>query len=117
VRYILMAHTDDAAMKALPPEAFATAMQSFIAFTAALAESGVLLAAEQLQPVDTATTVRVRDEQTLLTDGPHADVAEGFGGFWVVEAADLDTALKHAADCPAAAFGSVEVRSLVEMGR
>jgi hypothetical protein len=115
MRYILMSHVDGTAMQGMPPEQFATTMQAFIAFTTALAESGALLAAEQLQPVDTATTVRVRDEQVLLTDGPHADLTEGFGGFWLVEAPDLDTALKYAADCPGAAFGSVEVRPLADM--
>lgn len=76
----------------------------------------MLRAAEQLQPADTATTVRVRDGELLLNDGPYADVVETFGGFWIVEAPDLDTVLKYAQDCPAAALGSVEVRPLVELG-
>jgi len=90
-------------------------MGRFVAFTQALAESGVLRGAEHLQPADTATTVRVRDGELLLTDGPHADVVESFGGFWIVEAPDLDTVLKYAADCPATDLGSVEVRLLVEL--
>jgi hypothetical protein len=117
MRYMLMSHVDGTALKALPPDTFAEVSASFVAFTTALAESGVLRGAEHLHPVDTATTVRVRDDETLLTDGPHADVTEAFGGFWIVEVPDLDTALKHAVDCPAARFGAVEVRSLIEMGR
>jgi hypothetical protein len=52
----------------------------------------------------------------LLTDGPYADVTEFFGGYWIVETSDLDTALKYAEDCPASRLGSVEVRALVELG-
>ncbi|MGX2995221.1 YciI family protein [Streptomyces sp. JNUCC 64] len=116
MRYILMSHVDDSALTELAPEEFQAAMERFVGFTTALAESGVLRGAEQLQPADTATTVRNRQGDVLLTDGPYAELAESFGGFWIVEAADLDTALKYAADCPAADFGSVEVRSLAELG-
>lgn len=57
-----------------------------------------------------------RNGETVLTDGPFADVAEVFGGFWIIEAPDLDTALKHAGDCPATELGSVEVRPIIELG-
>ena len=70
---------------------------------------------EQLQPVETATTVRVRDGETLLTDGPFVDAKEHLGGFLLIEAADLDAALELAARIPAARMGvAVEVRPLVE---
>jgi hypothetical protein len=69
----------------------------------------------QLQPVDTATTVRVRDGETLFTDGPFMDAKEHLGGFFLVEADDLDAALELAARVPAARMGgAVEVRPLVE---
>lgn len=116
MRYILMSNIDHSALGALPPADVQATMDQFVAFTRALAESGVLRAAEQLQPADTATTVRVRGDELLLTDGPYADVVEAFGGFWIVEAPDLDTVLKYAEDCPAAGLGSVEVRPLVELG-
>ncbi|MEO3859852.1 YciI family protein [Acrocarpospora sp. B8E8] len=116
MRYMLMSNIDPRLMGALSPEEFQATMDRFVAFTRALAESGVLRAAEQLQPADTATTVRLRDGDLLLTDGPYAEVSEYFGGFWIIEAPDLDTALKHSQDCPAATLGSVEVRSLVELG-
>ncbi len=75
---------------------------------------GVVDGAE-LQPVETATTVRVADGQTLTTDGPFADTKEVFGGFYMVEADDLDAALEIAARIPAARLGgSVEVRPVVE---
>jgi hypothetical protein len=70
---------------------------------------------EQLQPVETATTVRVQNGETLLTDGPFIDAKEHLGGFLVIEADDLDAALEIAASIPAARMGgAVEVRPLVE---
>ncbi len=60
--------------------------------------------------------MRVRDGEVLLTDGPFAELPEHFGGFWIEEAPDLDTALKYAQDCPAASLGSVEVRAVRERG-
>jgi hypothetical protein len=69
----------------------------------------------QLQPVETATTVRVHDGQTLTTDGPFADTQEVFGGYYLFELDNLDAALQIAANIPAARMGgSVEVRALVE---
>ena len=116
MRYLLMSNIDPTIVGAMAPEVHEATMQRFISFTQALAESGMLRAAEQLHSADTATTVRVRDERLLLTDGPYADVAEFFGGYWIVETPDLDAALKYAQDCPASVLGSVEVRALVELG-
>ncbi len=72
----------------------------------------------QLQPVQTATTVRVASDETLITDGPFADTKEVFGGYYLLEADDLDAAIEIAARIPAARLGgSVEVRPLVELPR
>jgi hypothetical protein len=81
----------------------------------ALGRSPEVVGGEQLQPVETATTVRVEDGETLLTDGPFVDAKEHLGGFCLVEADDLDVALEIAARVPAARMGgAVEVRPLVE---
>jgi hypothetical protein len=81
----------------------------------AIGQSPGVIGGEQLQPVETATTVRVRDGETLLTDGPFVDAKEHLGGYCVVEADDLDAALEIAARIPAARMGgAVEVRPLVE---
>ncbi|GAA3204796.1 YciI family protein [Nonomuraea helvata] len=75
-----------------------------------------MLGGERLQPAETATTVRVQDGEMLVTDGPFADTKEIFGGFYIVEAGDLDEALELAARIPATRLGgSVEVRPLVEL--
>ncbi len=85
------------------------------AATGAMARAGVLLDCAPLQPPAAATTVRVRDGETLLTDGPAAEIKEHFGGYTLVECADLDEALKWAATLPAAHVGKVEVRPAVQV--
>ena len=85
------------------------------AATGAMERAGVLLDCAPLQPPAAATTVRVRDGETLLTDGPAAEIKEHFGGFTLVECADLDEALKWAALVPTASDGRVEVRPVVQV--
>jgi hypothetical protein len=80
-----------------------------------IGQSPAVVGGEQLQPVETATTVRVRNGQTLLTDGPFVDAKEHLGGYYLVDADDLDAALEIAARIPAARMGgAVEVRPLLE---
>ena len=78
-----------------------------------MAKAGVLFDSAPLEPVSAATTVRVRDGETLLTDGPFAEIKEQLGGYFILDCADLDDAIKWAATIPAARFGSVEVRPIM----
>ncbi|HXD16587.1 MAG TPA: YciI family protein [Vicinamibacterales bacterium] len=78
-------------------------------------ESGLLVAAEALQPVETATTVRVRNGKVAITDGPFAETKEQLAGFYLVEARDLNEALQIAAKIPPAREGSVEVRPVRQL--
>jgi hypothetical protein len=78
-----------------------------------MAEAGVLIDCAPLHPATASTTVRVRDERTLLTDGPAAEIKEQFGGYTLVDCADLDDALRWAATLPAARVGAVEVRPVI----
>jgi hypothetical protein len=78
-------------------------------------QSGVLVAAEALQPVDTATTVRVRNGKVAITDGPFAETKEQLAGFYLIEARDLNEALQIAAKIPPAREGSVEVRPVRQL--
>jgi hypothetical protein len=81
----------------------------------AIGRSPAVIGGDQLQPIETATTVRVEDGQTLLTDGPFVDAKEHLGGYLVVDADDLDAALEIAARIPAARMGgAIEVRPVVE---
>jgi hypothetical protein len=83
-------------------------------YTKMLRDEGHFLAGEALQPTSTATTVRVREGQTLTTDGPFAETKEALGGFYLIEARDLDEALRLGGACPGAKWGSIEVRPIVE---
>lgn len=84
-------------------------------FAAGLHQSGRLLAAEPLHPAETATTVRVRNGQVTMTDGPFAETKELLAGFYLVDAKDLNEALRIAADIPPARNGSIEVRPVREL--
>jgi hypothetical protein len=104
------------ANKPLPEPGTGEARQLLAAWTSAtsqMAEAGVLIDCGPLQPPSASTTVSVRDGETLLTDGPAAEIKEHFGGFTLIECADLDEALKWAARVPTGSDGRVEVRPLV----
>ena len=104
------------ANKPLPEPGTGEAQQLLAAWTSAtsqMAVAGVLIDCGPLQPPSASTTVSVRDGETLLTDGPAAEIKEHFGGFTLIECADLDEALKWAARVPTASDGRVEVRPLV----
>ena len=88
-------------------------MQDYMAFTKDVQEKRVMVAGDALQPVATATTVRVRGGKTETTDGPFAETKEQLGGFYAVNVADLDEACAWAAKIPAAKTGSIEVRPIM----
>lgn len=96
------------------PDAGMAEIADYDLFTKHVRDRGVLRAGEALHPSTTATTVRVRDGQTLTTDGPFAETKEVLGGLYIVEAADLDEAITYAAMIPGARHGSVEVRPVVD---
>src|ERR671921_924299 len=83
-------------------------------FGEAAGKAGVMLGGDGLQPVATATTVRVRDGERLLTDGPYAETKEQLGGFYLLECKDLDDALNWAAQIPEAKTGAIEVRPIMD---
>jgi hypothetical protein len=89
--------------------------EAYAASTQAMAQAGVLISCAPLQPPEATTTVRVRDGEILLTDGPAAEIKEQFGGYTLVECENLDEALKWAATIPPAADGQVEVRPVIQV--
>jgi hypothetical protein len=90
-------------------------MQAYAAFTEHARATGAYLGGEALEPTETATTVRVRDGQTLTTDGPFAETKEALGGYYLVDAKNLDEAIDLAARIPGAANGSIEIRPIWEI--
>jgi hypothetical protein len=113
-KYLLLIYQDEATLPATP-EAFAAMAEEYGAYTNAIAAEGLLRAGEALEPTPAATTVRVRDGRTLVTDGPFAETKEALGGFYMIECDDLDTALSAAARIPGARTGAIEVRPIVPM--
>jgi hypothetical protein len=95
---------------------FTEMLGEFQSATAAMADAGVLVDSSPLQPPQTATTVRVRNGEMQLSDGPFAEIKEQLGGYYILDCADLDMALRYAATIPSAKYGSVEVRPLMVMG-
>ena len=111
MKYLLQNYRDDAIAQRLSEDERKALVGEY---RAVFDEPGVI-GGEALQPGDTATTVRVRNGETLLTDGPFVDAKEHLGGFVLVEADDLDAALDIAARLPAARMAAVEVRPVMEM--
>ena len=97
------------------PEEDAQVMEAYNNFSREIVEAGAMRAGEALHEAKTATSVRVRDGQTLVTDGPFAETKEELGGFYIVEAANLDEAIKWAAKIPGAVRGTIEVRPIWEI--
>ena len=93
---------------------FQAMMADFAAFSEKAKTDGVFCGGEGLQGIETATSLRVRGGKVETMDGPFAETREHLGGFYLIEAADLDAALRFAAEIPAARYGSVEVRPVME---
>jgi hypothetical protein len=120
MKYLLTIYADESRYATMTPEDSAALMQAYGAFGQEAQAAGVMLGGEGLQPTATATTVRVRDGETLLTDGPFAETREQLGGYYLLDCADLDEANRWAAKIPDAAGGAVEVRPVMDyeaMGR
>jgi hypothetical protein len=111
MKYALLIYTDESAWGDYTPGESAEMMAAYGRFGEEAGDR--ILAGDGLQPTATATTVRVRDGERLLTDGPFAETREQLGGFYVIEAGSLDEALDWAAKIPGALTGSVEVRPVI----
>jgi hypothetical protein len=112
MQYLLMIYQSEAEYDKIDAATNKKILEEYGAFTQGIIQSGNFKAADRLQPTTTATTVRVRDGKTLTTDGPFAETREQLGGYYLVEAKDLDTALAIAARIPSARYGSIEVRPI-----
>lgn len=117
MKYVILIHESAAEWNQRNDPAQASAYWgAYTAYGQALAEAGILRGCAGLQPPATATTLRLKDGQRLIQDGPFADTKEQLGGFYSIDVADLDAALEWAARCPAMQFGGlVEVRPEIVM--
>ena len=114
MRYLCLIYDQESAVAALPRAESDAMMQGYRAFTRETQAAGQYVAGEALHPVHTATTVRVRNGTLSTTDGPFAETREQLGGFYLIEARDLNEAIRIAARIPSAATGCVEVRPVVD---
>ena len=114
MKYMLLIYDNEQAWARLSEAEQRRIYGEYMQFTEDIKASRNYLAGAQLQPVATATSVRVRDGKDLITDGPFTETHEQLGGYYLVEAKDLDEATKIAARIPSASFGTIEVRPVVE---
>jgi hypothetical protein len=115
MRYLLLIYTEERT-EATPEDAMAAELEGYNAFGKEIQDRGLFEAGEALHPTAAATTVRVRDGQTVTTDGPFAETKEALGGFYLIKAKDLDEAIEVAAKIPGAKHGSIEVRPIFDFG-
>lgn len=116
MRYLLLIYGPQWDRSAVAPEQMQAIMDEWTDYTADLVRRGVTEGGEALEPTSTATTVRVRDGQTLTTDGPFAETNEVLGGYYVIKCDNLDQAIEIAAKCPGARDGSIELRPITDFG-
>lgn len=117
MKYLCLIYDDEKTIEAMPKEEQDAFMGEYMSFTEGIGASGHMIAGEALHPVQTATTVRIRNGRISTTDGPFAETREQLGGFYLIEARDLNDAIQVAAKIPSARTGSVEVRPVVDFSQ
>jgi hypothetical protein len=112
VKYLALIYGDASRWETFSPQEREAAYALYTAFADEAGKAGVLLGGAELAPTQDATTVRVRDAETLVTDGPYAEVKEALGGYFLLDCPSIEDALDWAARIPGAEHGAVEVRPL-----
>ena len=113
MQYMLLIYSPPTDWSTVPPEQMKAVMEAYGTFSMELQASGKMVAGDALQDISTATSIRVRDGETLTTDGPFAETKEILGGYYLIDVDTLDEALEWGAKIPGATFGTIEVRPLV----
>ena len=114
MRYLCLIYDEEKKLSTMPKAESDQFMGEYFAFTEGIKQSGHYLGGEALQPVQTATTVRVRNGKVSTTDGPFAETKEQLGGYYLINARDLNDAIQVASKIPSARIGTVEVRPIME---
>jgi hypothetical protein len=117
MKYLCMIYDDEKIWETMPKAESEAMMGEYFAFTEGIRQSGHYVAGEALQPTPTATTVRIRNGRVSTTDGPFAETKEQLGGFYLIEAADLNDAIQVASKIPSARLGSIEIRPVVDFSQ
>ena len=114
MKYLCLIYDEEKTLETMPKTESDAFMGEYFAFTDGIKKSGHYLGGEALQPVQTATTVRIRNGKLSTTDGPFAETKEQLGGFYMITARDLNDAIQVASKIPSARTGSIEVRPIME---
>lgn len=114
MRYLCLIYDEERKWAEMPAAESDAMMGEYFAFTQGIRDSGHYVAGEALQPVSTATTIRIRNGRISTTDGPFAETKEQLGGFYLIEARDLNEAIQVASKIPSARIGSIEIRPVVD---
>ena len=117
MKYLCLIYDDESKWATMPREQADALMAEYFAFTDGIRQSGHYVAGDALQPTATATTVRVRNGKVSTTDGPFAETKEQLGGYYLIEARDLNDAIQVATKIPSARFGSIEIRPVVDFSQ
>jgi hypothetical protein len=115
--YLCLIYDEEKKLDAMPKSEQEAIFGEYFGFTESIKKSGHYLGGNPLQPVQTATTVRVRNGKVSATDGPFAETKEQLGGYYLIEARDLNDAIQVASRIPSARLGSIEVRPILELGK
>ena len=116
MKYLCLIYDDEKALGKMPKTEMDAFMGEYFAFTEGIKKSGHYIGGNALQPVHTATTIRSRGGKVSTTDGPFAETKEQLGGYYLIEAKDLNDAIQVASKIPSAKLGSVEVRPIQVFG-
>jgi hypothetical protein len=116
MQYLMLIYSQESNYMKMTPQEQAAMSAEFGKYTEEITKSGKFRGGNRLAPIASATTVRVRDGKRVTTDGPFAETKEQLGGYYLIDANDLDEAIALAGKIPAARVGSIEVRPIVEMG-
>lgn len=117
MKYLCLIYDEEKKMAAMAKSEADAFMGEYFAFTNDIRAKGQYVSGEALQPVSTATTVRVRGGSVVTTDGPFAETTEQLGGFYLIEARDLNEAIQVAAKIPSSRLGSIEIRPVVDFSQ
>jgi hypothetical protein len=115
MQYLLLIYSDEKAMQAAPPDQNGAILAAYGAYMKAMADAGVSKGGQRLHPTAMAATVRVENGKARVLNGPYAETKEQLGGYFLIDAPDLDAAISWAARCPGAQYGAIEVRPIWEM--
>ena len=115
MQYLLLIYSNEAGMQGRSKADVEQMLAAYGAYAEAMKKAGIMLGGNRLQPSTASTTVRVADGKTKVLNGPYAETKEQLGGYFLIEAPDLDAALSWAARCPGASHGTVEVRPIWAM--